>query len=162
MECFFKPEPDSLLLNDKAKVMHNLNIIASQNASLFADRITGLIKPLYFDCDINTHSVSIEFPVNTWELNRSDIMHGGITCTMLDHAAGTAVTAYTGCWGPTIDLSVRFLRPIKAESILIGTASIVSAGKTVLHIDAILSDKISGKQLASAVLTYLNIRGEKR
>lgn len=110
----------------------------------------------YISCSGEEKSMTMEFPVLEWETNYGGILHGGIICTMLDHAAGVTAICFMGGWTPTVDLDVHFLRPAKAGDTLIGKACIEFCGSRIIHLRAELVSKTTGKKIASALATYIN------
>ena len=148
--------PKEFLIRDREAVMKNLKKIEGENAGEHRERVNGLMAADYCDCDVDRLSVTLEFKVLPWELNRGGFLHGGIICAMLDHTAGAAASSYTGIWCPTVDMDVRFLSFGKPGDSLLCTGRIVAPGRRILHMEAILQDKATGKVVASSTSTYLN------
>ena len=148
---------NSFLLTDKESVMENLKKIEEENSGLHAGRVNSLMTANYVDCDIQTSTVTIEFEIKPWELNRAGVLHGGVICTMLDHTAGAALTAFSGSWCPTVDIDVRFISFGQLGDTIIATGRIVSAGKSVFHTEAVLKNKDTGKIIATSTSTFLNV-----
>ncbi|MGN0734729.1 MAG: PaaI family thioesterase [Anaerovoracaceae bacterium] len=148
---------NSFLLTDKEAVMQNLKNINSENTGEHHDRVNGLMAATYVDCDIESLTVTAEFQVLPWELNRKDILHGGVICTMLDHIAAITVTSFSNLWCPTVDMDVRFISAGQLDDTIIATGRIVSAGKRVFHTEAVLKSKTTGKIIATSTSTFLNI-----
>lgn len=148
---------NSFLLTDKEAVMRNLKKIEEENSNIHSDRVNGLMAADYVDCDIDARTVTIEFQVKPWELNRAGVLHGGVICTMLDHAAGAALIAFTGGWCPTVDIDVRFISFGNLGDVLIGTGRIVTAGRRIFHMESSLVDKATSKLVATSTSTYLNM-----
>ena len=147
---------NSFLITDKTTVMRNLNKIAAENAGEHRERVNGLMNADYVDCDVDNLTVTLEFKVKPWELNRAGFLHGGVICTMLDHTAGAAASSFTGSWCPTVDMDVRFISFGKPGDVLIATGRIVSAGRKILHMESSLTDKATGRLIATATSTYVN------
>ena len=148
--------PKEFLIRDREAVMKNLKKIEGANAGEQRERVNGLMAADYCDCDVDRLSVTLEFKVLPWELNRGGFLHGGIICAMLDHTAGAAASSYTGIWCPTVDMDVRVLSFGKPGDSLLCTGRIVAPGRRILHMEAILQDKATGKVVASSTSTYLN------
>ena len=146
----------SFLITDKETVLNNLKEVAAENIGDHRERVNGLMAPDYLGCSIDQQSVTLEFQVKPWELNRAGLLHGGVICTMLDHTAGAAASSFTGSWCPTVDMDVRFISFGKPGDVLVGTGRIVSAGRKILHMEAGLSDKATGRLIATATAAYLN------
>lgn len=84
-------------------------------------------------------------------------VHGGVLSTLLDSAAGCAVhsTLPAGAGYTSLDLSVRFLRPVSAASgRLTCTGTVLSAGKRTALAEARLTDP-RDRLLAHATSTCL-------
>lgn len=148
---------NSFLLTDKEAVMQNLKKINEKNYGEHKERINGLIEPECIDCDVKNLSISLQFNVKPWELNRADLLHGGVICTMLDYSAGATVSSFFGGWCPTVDMDVRFISFGQLDDTIIATGRIVSAGKRVFHTEAVLKNKDTGKVIATSTSTFLNI-----
>ncbi|HEX8001277.1 MAG TPA: PaaI family thioesterase [Mycobacteriales bacterium] len=87
-----------------------------------------------------------------WHYNPIGSVHGGVVATLLDSAAGCAVhsrlpagTAYT-----SLDISVRFLRPVTVETgRLTATGEVLTMGRRTALAEARLTDA-NGRLLAHA------------
>jgi uncharacterized protein (TIGR00369 family) len=80
-------------------------------------------------------SISPDF---TW-CGYEGVVHGGIIASVFDDAMAWAVKQETGSWAVTGEMSVRYLRPVKAG--------------TMYHVEGRV-EKISGRRInASAVMT---------
>ncbi len=67
---------NSFLLTDKESVMQNLKNIHAENTGGHRERVNGLMAADYVDCDIESLTVTAEYQVLPWELNRKDVLHG--------------------------------------------------------------------------------------
>lgn len=148
---------NSFVITDKETVMENLKKIKAENTGDHRGRVNGLMSAEYVDCDPENLTVTAEFKVAPWELNRKDLLHGGIICTMLDHVSAITVTSFTNLWCPTIDIDVRFISFGQLDDTIVATGHIVSAGKRVFHAKAELMNKTTGKIIATSTSTFLNI-----
>jgi uncharacterized protein (TIGR00369 family) len=92
-----------------------------------------------------------------WQYNPIGSVHGGVLSTLLDTAAGCAVhsTLPVGRAYTSLDLSVKFLRPVTIETGLItATGTVLNAGRRTALAEARLTDH-SGRLLAHASSTCL-------
>jgi uncharacterized protein (TIGR00369 family) len=95
-----------------------------------------------------------------WHYNPIGSVHGGVLATLLDSAAGCAVhsTLPAGIGYTSLDLAVRFLRPVSMRS---GTlrceGRVLHAGSRTALAEARLTDR-SGRLLAHATSTCLLVR----
>lgn len=152
---------DSILLNDKEAVIKNVERLHDQIMNEQGGRINSMMAPQLVDCDVKERTVTLEFPVMAWELNRKEKLHGGVICTMLDYSAGTTVTGFTGSWGPTVDIDVRFVKFGNPDDIIIGVGKVVSAGRKVFHMESRLYSKATGDLIATSSSTFLNLMNQQ-
>jgi uncharacterized protein (TIGR00369 family) len=84
-------------------------------------------------------------------------MHGGFVATLIDTAMGCAVSSKVPkevSFG-TIDMNVKFVRKVDVETgLLIATAKVVHAGRTMLTVEAKVADK-AGKLYAHGSGSFL-------
>jgi uncharacterized protein (TIGR00369 family) len=93
--------------------------------------------------------------------NPIGMVHGGVTATLLDTAMGCALhsTLPAGVGYSTVDISVRYLRPITVGTgpvIAIGT--VVHQGRRTATAEARLIDGAMGQLFATATSTLLVVR----
>ncbi|GJD34592.1 uncharacterized protein (TIGR00369 family) [Methylobacterium aerolatum] len=79
--------------------------------------------------------------------NNLGIAHGGILCTLLDVALGTAARLTVGAPVVTLDMQTRFLNP--GRGTLTAEGRVVRAGSSVLFCEAEIRDE-GGALVASA------------
>ncbi|WP_018260097.1 PaaI family thioesterase [Methylobacterium sp. WSM2598] len=66
--------------------------------------------------------------------NNLGIAHGGVLCTLLDIAMGTAARLNAGRPVVTLDMQTRFLSP--GRGVLLAEGRVVRAGQSILFCDA--------------------------
>lgn len=148
---------ESVLITDKEVIMANMKAMEIENLTTKQGEVNGMLAPVYADCSVEDRTVTLEFEVKPWEVNRAGILHGGIICTMLDHVSGTAVMTMAGGWCPTVDIDVRFLKQCKVGDKIRGVAHFVSAGRRILQLEAKLYNIETGDIVAASTSTFLNI-----
>ena len=79
--------------------------------------------------------------------NNLGIAHGGILCTLLDVALGTAARLASGCPVVTLDMQTRFLSP--GRGTLEATGRVTKGGRSILFCEAEIRDA-EGVPVASA------------
>ena len=83
------------------------------------------------------------------------MLHGGIICTLLDGAMTNCLFAH-GLAAVTVDLNIRFRRPVAVNRTAVVRAWLSSAGSPVHHLSAeVLQD---GQVVASATGRFLEQR----
>lgn len=81
-------------------------------------------------CDDQSQSLTLEFPLEGWQVNGLGTLHGGMAYTMMDLAMSIAVYCFSReTIPPTVSMTVNYLRPIPmGKSVLIRT-KLTSLGK---------------------------------
>lgn len=96
--------------------------------------------------------VVVEMPAAGFHYNPLGSVHGGVISTMLDTAAGCAVhsTMAVGEFYTSLDLTVKFLRPVTVKSgLLTCEGSVIQRGRRTALAQAQLSDE-AGRLVAHA------------
>ena len=96
--------------------------------------------------------VVVEMPAAGFHYNPLGGVHGGVISTMLDTAAGCAVhsTMAVGELYTSLDLTVKFLRPVTVESgLLTCEGTVIQRGRRTALAQAQLSDE-AGRLVAHA------------
>ena len=89
-------------------------------------------------------------------LNPLGMVHGGFACTVLDSATGIAVhsTLEANAWLATVDLNVKFFRPLpKNESVFV-EGWITNTSQTLVFSEGRIKSE-NGKLLAAASAIYM-------
>lgn len=101
--------------------------------------------------------IEIQFTVEKYMLNPIGILHGGIMATMLDEVMGAACFTLGRPVGyATINMNLDYLNPAKVGEKVIAKGTIVRAGKTVVHAEAILvneDEKVLAKATSNLIGT---------
>jgi uncharacterized protein (TIGR00369 family) len=101
--------------------------------------------------------VVVEMTAQEFHYNPLGSVHGGVLSTLLDTAAGCAVhsTLPAGVGYTTLDLNVKFLRPVTVRSgVLRCEGTVMSAGRRTALAEARMTDE-SGRLVAHATSTCL-------
>jgi uncharacterized protein (TIGR00369 family) len=92
-----------------------------------------------------------------WHLNPLGTVHGGVLATLLDTCAACALhtTLAAGTGYTTVDLSVKYLRPVtESTGTIRGEGTVVNAGRRTALTEARAFDQ-AGRLLAHATSTCL-------
>lgn len=98
-------------------------------------------------------SVVVEMPAAAFHYNPLGSVHGGVISAMLDTAAGCSVHSLleVGEMYTSLDLTVKFLRPVTVDSgLLVCEGSVIQRGRRTALAQAELVDE-QGKLLAHAI-----------
>jgi uncharacterized protein (TIGR00369 family) len=103
--------------------------------------------------------LTIECKVRKELLNTASVLHGGVTATVADAAAGMAITRLTGGKKriTTIEMKVNYFRPV-ADGTLRARAYVIRLGSQIAVARVDLHD--SKKNLAGAALVTYMILGD--
>ncbi len=92
-------------------------------------------------------------------LNTYGLVHGGFAATVLDTAGACAIqaTLEAGVGSSTIDLHVKYLRPVPREMDLVAEGRVLNLSRRLGLAEATLKDE-AGRLLATASLTSMILR----
>jgi uncharacterized protein (TIGR00369 family) len=93
--------------------------------------------------EVDEGRVAVEMTAEEFHYNPLGSVHGGVLSTLLDTAAGCAVhsTLPAGVGYTTLDLSVKFLRPVTTDSGLLRCeGTVISRGRRTALAEARLTD----------------------
>lgn len=109
------------------------------------------------DMRVERGRVVVEMPAADFHYNPLGSVHGGVISTMLDTAAGCSVhsTLAVGELYTSVDLTVKFLRPVTVDSgLLTCEGTVISRGRRTALAQAQLTDA-AGRLVAHATSTCL-------
>lgn len=125
-------------------------------------RLNDMLKIEFVECDAKDRTVTYEFPIFEWEMNPMDIMHGGITASMIDLSLGLLANCIChqlgGFFSPTINMNINYLQPIYLSDKVIIKAQLVSSGASILTLNGEARAKGSKHIAATASATYKVMR----
>ncbi len=123
----------------------------------YKDLIIGMMKPRKSECSFADKTLTLEFPIQPWQVNKAGIFHGGMMCTAMDMTVAVLTRFYAHKnFAPTVSLDVKYVRPIKAGEQMQVAAKITSAGKRITQLTCEAHSKETGKLLATGAAVYLN------
>ncbi|MEE9417222.1 MAG: PaaI family thioesterase [Acidimicrobiales bacterium] len=87
-------------------------------------------------------------------LNPNNVAHGSVYFTMADTSMGGATMSLLGegWFCTTVDLQIRFIRPVSEGEVTCDT-KVLKRGRTVVHLDSSIVDQ-QGQLLATAQGTF--------
>ena len=94
----------------------------------------------------------LEMTVDSKHGNTSNILHGGITATLMDTVIGASLRTLKYKM-VTLELTTLYHKPVTLPNKLTATGEFVTGGKTILHGKAELKDQ-NGQLVASAKAIY--------
>jgi uncharacterized protein (TIGR00369 family) len=122
------------------------------------ERINNMLKIELIECNESERSVTFEFPVADWELNSNNIMHGGISASIMDLALGTPANYIAlemgALFAPTISMTINYLLPILLNDKLVVTTKIVSSGTSIITVTGEARLKSSGAVAVTGSAMY--------
>ena len=118
--------------------------------------INGMMDPHYVAVDYEEGTMTIKFETKEWEMNRVGVLHGGVTSTMLDHSAGSAVYAFMGHWCPSLDMDIKFISQAVLGDTLTCVARVIHCGERFITAEAVLTNDTNGRLVAMGLMEYAN------
>ncbi len=97
----------------------------------------AMLNARFVSCDYEQKTARIAMDTQPWMTNPSQMVHGGVTASILDFTMGIlARYCTTGYMTPTISMEVSYLRPMPLEKTIFVEARITMAGFSVCHVTA--------------------------
>ena len=118
--------------------------------------VNGMMDPQYVAADYYEGTTTVKFEAKAWEMNRVGIMHGGITSSMLDHTAGSAVYNFIGHWCPTLDMDIKYISQACLGDQLTCIGRVIHAGERFVTAEAVMTNDTNGRLVATGLMTYAN------
>jgi len=128
-------------------------------------RLFGTILDLNEECpfhnlldmyivELSPGEAVMEIPIQKEHLNPQEIVHGGVTFSLLDTAMGVAIRTlnYTSV---TIEANINYLKPVLKSDNLTAIGKVVNFGRNIIVTEGIIKNK-NGEKIAVARGTYFN------
>ena len=127
-----------------------------ENDILQETTLNGMMKMESVGCSFAEGKMTMAYPVQPWQANRAGFMHGGAIGTAMDISMGICARFYAGeSYAPTLELDMRYLRPVKIGDCLVVTCYVEAAGKSVIHIRGEARSEKSKKPVATATAFFM-------
>lgn len=98
----------------------------------------------------------LSFPVQAWQLNPMNTMHGGMLATIADMSMGCMSYALNGGFpNPTIEMQIRYLKGIKVDSQLIVKVHPLHVGSRMIQCSCELYINEEATPSATASASYM-------
>ena len=133
-----------------------LSAVFSEKTELMSGRVNDMLAPRFHSCDADNRSLSITFDVNEWMLNPNGTVHGGILSTAVD--MGMSVLARFLSRKRvmvTAQLSMNFLRAVRADDTFTVTVVADHAGRRSVIVHAYVTTTSSDKLSATATAVLM-------
>jgi uncharacterized protein (TIGR00369 family) len=132
------------------EVIRQVTGVSCRNTEFF----DAMITPGFVDCDFDGMTVTFEYLVPKWALNPAGILHGGIIAALFDVSMAALLLPYAGGFAPTINLDIKYIKPVKEGDTLMIKAAIVSLGKSIAHAEAKAYSKTSDTLSSTGTGTF--------
>ncbi len=109
-----------------------------------------------FACDYEKKSLVLAMESKSWMTNPSDMLHGGVTASILDMTMGLLCRYCSGGYmTPTVSMEVSYLNPAPLGKTLYIQAEVTKSGFSVCHATGSMwAEGAADKLLAAAVGVY--------
>jgi uncharacterized protein (TIGR00369 family) len=119
-------------------------------------RINGMIAPEFVRCSLEDKTVLMRYPMQYWQTNRMEVVHGGILTTCMDNAMAILNMFLAGeYFTPTLTMETKFLRPMQFEDALLVEVTAMAVGRQISHLRAEAKSEATGKTVATATATFM-------
>lgn len=120
----------------------------------------GLQEHLGLGIDREAAEPSVSVDIGPQHLNPYGLVHGAVPFALMDTAMGAAVMGVVdaGSRCATIELQVRYHKAV-ATGVLNATATVVSAGRRIVHLQARTTDA-NGQLIATATGSFAVLAGQ--
>ena len=99
-----------------------------------AGTFNTMLDAKFETCDFEKKTLVISIEGRHWMANPSNMLHGGITASVLDMVMGLLCRYCSGGYmTPTIDMSVSYLRPAPIDKKLLIEAEVTRRGFNICH-----------------------------
>lgn len=145
------------ILNEtQAQMEAYMRRIVEENNVLQAGRINGMIAPEYVSCSLADKTCTIRYPMQPWQTNRMEVVHGGILTTCMDNAMAILNMFLAGeYFTPTLTMETKFLRPMMPDDALLIEVTAMAVGRQVSHLRAEARSEKTGKPVATGTATFM-------
>jgi uncharacterized protein (TIGR00369 family) len=125
--------------------------------------ILGAVVPFASHCDIEdlglVDGVSrLRIDIGPHHMNNIGIVHGGVICTLLDVAMGSAARVKAGAPVMTVDMHVIFLAAVRG--VVTAEGRVIRAGRSILFAEAEARSE-SGETVARSTGVFKRAAGER-
>lgn len=143
---------------EKQEVFQELAKLVLCRRTSNENTIMEMMEMQLVDCSYQEKSVTLRFPVMSWQINPIGTLHGGISATAADDTGGllTQMVTMTGVT-PTVYLNTSYLSPVKLGDNLIVKARIERAGKRLIHVHVEGWAEAAGEMAIAAMATYMAV-----
>ena len=118
--------------------------------------LNGQLKAAFVSCDDHTQELTLEFPLEGWQVNG---LGSGMAYTMMDLAMSIAVYCFSReTIPPTVSMTVNYLRPIPMDHSVLIRTRLTSLGRrnATAYCEAVIPS--TGKVACTAIGTYAVIK----
>lgn len=145
-----------MAIKTEAEMLARFNGYLAYLDTLEEDSINRKLKFQLEEYSFEDRTVTLSFPTEKWMLNPGGVVHGGLVSTMFDISMGCSSAAFSGCYPPTVTLSVAFLCPVPDNDRILVNCRATKVGGRFVQMNAQAVIKSSGEVCATASGTFYN------
>ena len=138
----------------EAEILGKVDNYLKYLQTLEEDSINRKIMYSIESYDLEKMHITFGYDTKKWMLNPGGTVHGGIICTMFDISMGSSAAAFSGCYPPTVNLSVNYLSPIPNDDKVLVTCRVTKVGTKFVQMLAEAKIRSSGEICATASATF--------
>lgn len=151
-------ERSGIEVDGQARMEAHLARTMEENHIEQADTLNGMMHSEAGSCSFADRTLTLYFPVLSWQVNRAGTMHGGAICAAFDMTIAALARFYAGThFVPTVSLDVKYIRPLSVGDRMCVTARAMATGRRITQLTAEARSGKTGKLVATAASVYLNV-----
>ena len=142
---------DTTMLKTQDWLEQELRFINGEMAHTLNGRLRGELV----SCDDGQMEIVLRYPLQDWQVNGLNTLHGGMVNTMMDLTMSMAVYCFSRqTIPPTVSMTTNYLRPVPMDGYVEIRARVTSLGRrnATAYCEAVVP--ASGKVACTAIGTY--------
>lgn len=121
--------------------------------------VIGMLSPQFESFDAQAQTLTLSFPCLEWEVSPRNNMMGGVLCAVFDIAMGLLTGIYAReHYVTTLELTTRFIKPVRLGETLVVKTQLLSQGKTILNMRATAHAQSDGRLLGAAEAAFMLVK----
>lgn len=138
---------------------NKVRAIVSSHFNDNENQLLNMLNPQFISCNYEEKSIVVKYKAEKWNMNTGGTMHGGIISTAFDNCFGILAHHLSEKVVTTVDINVRFLKPIFLDEEVFIKAKADMKGRTLISLSA--EAVVEGRGVvACASATFMAVGGK--
>ena len=145
-------------------VQEQQELLAQILAAAHDPEIPGMLKNTRMELvafEPEARALTLSYPCLEWEISPRKNMQGGMLSMLFDMSMGTLAALYAQeAYLTTLELTTRFIHPVRLGEVLHIRTELISRGKTILNLRS-TAVSVQGELLGAAEGTFMLVKSLK-